>query len=66
MQISMFVSNSFLKPDVYSLDQAMENQATKLRNISSSYDRDKKQWAVAINELQEKIKVQLKNSFGNY
>lgn len=57
MQISMLVSNSFLKPDVYSLDQAMGKQATDLRNISSSYDRDKKHWAVAINDLQERMKV---------
>lgn len=40
-----------------SLDQTMEKQAEKLRNISSSYDHDKKKWTEAIRSLQEKIKL---------
>lgn len=35
----------------------MENQAESLRNISSSYDHDKKKWTEAIRSLQEKIEV---------
>ncbi|KAH7520429.1 hypothetical protein FEM48_Zijuj08G0142800 [Ziziphus jujuba var. spinosa] len=57
-KVRMELDNATFK--ALSQDQAMENQATKLRNISSSYDRDKKQWAVAINELQEKIKLMKK------
>ncbi|KAI8572287.1 hypothetical protein RHMOL_Rhmol01G0186500 [Rhododendron molle] len=41
----------------YSLDQTVDKQAENLRNISSKYECDKKFWAVAINNLQEKIKV---------
>ncbi|KAF8411339.1 hypothetical protein HHK36_003886 [Tetracentron sinense] len=39
-----------------SLDQAMEKQATKMRDVSNCYERDKKFWVVAINELEGKIK----------
>ncbi|KAG5534331.1 hypothetical protein RHGRI_022456 [Rhododendron griersonianum] len=41
----------------YSLDQTVDKQAENLRNISSKYECDKKCWAMAINNLQEKIKV---------
>ncbi|KAI8540896.1 hypothetical protein RHMOL_Rhmol08G0021000 [Rhododendron molle] len=41
----------------YSLDQTVDKQAENLRNISGKYECDKKFWAVAINNLQEKIKV---------
>ncbi|KAK4263065.1 hypothetical protein QN277_028541 [Acacia crassicarpa] len=40
-----------------SLDQTVEKQAETLRNISSSYDHDKKKWTEAIRSLQEKIKL---------
>ncbi|KAF7829264.1 kinesin-like protein KIN-14R [Senna tora] len=39
------------------LDQTVEKQAEKLRNISNSYEHDKKKWTEAINSLQEKIKL---------
>ncbi|XP_010254592.1 PREDICTED: kinesin-like protein KIF3B isoform X2 [Nelumbo nucifera] len=41
----------------HSLDQAMEKQEAKLRDISSRYERDKKFWVAAVNDLEEKIKV---------
>lgn len=42
---------------IFFLDQTVEKQAENLRNISSSYDHDKKKWTEAIISLQEKIKV---------
>lgn len=50
---------------VYALDKTMEKQAADLKNILSSYDRDKKHWATTVNDLQEKIKVLLKISSRN-
>ncbi|KAI7979213.1 Kinesin-like protein KIN-14E [Camellia lanceoleosa] len=41
----------------YSLDETVEKQAEKLRNISSRYEHDKKFWVAAVNNLEEKIKV---------
>ncbi|XP_057495985.1 kinesin-like protein KIN-14R [Actinidia eriantha] len=41
----------------YSLDQTLEKQSEALRNTSSKYERDKKFWAVAVSNLEEKIKV---------
>ncbi|KAL0449513.1 UNVERIFIED_CONTAM: Kinesin-like protein KIN-14R [Sesamum latifolium] len=41
----------------YSLDQALEKQADKLRDISSKYKNDQKSWKVAINNLEQKVKV---------
>ncbi|KAL0379030.1 UNVERIFIED_CONTAM: Kinesin-like protein KIN-14R [Sesamum radiatum] len=41
----------------YSLDQALEKQADKLRDISSKYENDQKSWKVAINNLEQKVKV---------
>lgn len=41
----------------YSLDQTVEKQAEKLRDVSSRYERDKKFWVVTINDLDQKIKV---------
>ncbi|PON40942.1 Kinesin-like protein [Parasponia andersonii] len=46
-----------------SQDQAMEKQAEDLRNINSKYEHDKKKWAVAVNVLQEKIKLMKKEHF---
>lgn len=47
-------SDSFYLPFA---DQTVDKQAEDLRNISSRYERDKKFWAVAVDNLQEKIKV---------
>ncbi|KAM7519782.1 hypothetical protein LguiB_018744 [Lonicera macranthoides] len=41
----------------YSLDQTVEKQAEKLRDIYSKYEREKKFWFVTINELDQKIKM---------
>ncbi|KAK4417012.1 Kinesin-like protein KIN-14R [Sesamum alatum] len=41
----------------YSLDQALEKQADELRDISSKYKHDQKSWKVAINNLEQKVKV---------
>lgn len=35
----------------------MEKQADKLRHISSKYEHDKKVWATALNNLENRIKV---------
>lgn len=43
-----------------SLDQTIQKQAEDIKNISSRYECDKKYWTIAVNDLQEKIKV-----FGN-
>ncbi|KAJ7943754.1 Kinesin-like protein [Quillaja saponaria] len=40
-----------------SQDKTVEKQAENLRNISSRYEHDKMHWAVAINNLQEKVKL---------
>ncbi|XP_057492870.1 kinesin-like protein KIN-14R [Actinidia eriantha] len=41
----------------YSLDQILEQQAEALRNTSSKYERDKKFWAMAVRNLEEKIQM---------
>ncbi|KAK6125845.1 hypothetical protein DH2020_040413 [Rehmannia glutinosa] len=41
----------------YSLDQTLEKQADKIRDISSKYEHDQKSWKVAINSLEQKVKV---------
>ncbi|PIN20753.1 Kinesin (KAR3 subfamily) [Handroanthus impetiginosus] len=41
----------------YSLDQTLEKQTEKLRDISSKYEHDHKSWTVAINNLEQKVKV---------
>ncbi|KAL5556600.1 hypothetical protein UlMin_038836 [Ulmus minor] len=41
-------------------DQAMEKQTEELREISSRYERDKKHWEAAVNDLQVKIKLMKK------
>ncbi|XP_058202045.1 kinesin-like protein KIN-14E [Rhododendron vialii] len=41
----------------------MDIQAKTLRKISSSYDRDKKFWAMAVSNLEEKIKVMKEQHF---
>ncbi|BFG35638.1 hypothetical protein CerSpe_219130 [Prunus speciosa] len=40
-----------------SQDQTIQKQAEDIKNISSRYERDKKYWAIAVNDLQEKIKL---------
>ncbi|KAJ9171105.1 hypothetical protein P3X46_019153 [Hevea brasiliensis] len=40
-----------------SLVQTMGKQSENLRNITSMYERDKKYWAAAVKNLQEKIKM---------
>ncbi|KAK3022736.1 hypothetical protein RJ639_045601 [Escallonia herrerae] len=39
------------------LDQTVEKQAEKLRNISGRYERHKKFWVLAVNELEQKMKT---------
>ncbi|KAL8109216.1 hypothetical protein AgCh_025348 [Apium graveolens] len=41
----------------YSLDQTVEKQAEKLKDVSSKYERDKKFWVVTISDLDQKIKT---------
>ncbi|XP_021832256.1 kinesin-like protein KIN-14R [Prunus avium] len=40
-----------------SQDQTIQKQAEDIKNISSRYERDKKYWTIAVNDLQEKIKL---------
>ncbi|KDP29798.1 hypothetical protein JCGZ_18733 [Jatropha curcas] len=40
-----------------SLDQTVGKQSENLRNITSMYERDKKYWAGAVKNLQERIKI---------
>ncbi|KAJ0085760.1 hypothetical protein Patl1_08690 [Pistacia atlantica] len=39
------------------LDQESQKKAAQVREVSSQYERDKQRWAVAINELERKIKT---------
>ncbi|XVF15315.1 hypothetical protein REPUB_Repub09cG0140900 [Reevesia pubescens] len=39
------------------LDETVGKQAEILKNITSSYEQDKKYWAAAVYDLQEKIKI---------
>ncbi|KAA8546680.1 hypothetical protein F0562_003089 [Nyssa sinensis] len=41
----------------YSLDQTVEKQTEKLKAISNRYERDKKFWSTAVNNIEEKIKM---------
>lgn len=45
----------------FMLDVTVGKQEEDLRNITCSYNQDKKYWIVAIKGLQEKIKVSDKN-----
>ncbi|ONI02546.1 hypothetical protein PRUPE_6G205100 [Prunus persica] len=40
-----------------SQDQTIQKQAEDIKNISSRYECDKKYWTIAVNDLQEKIKL---------
>lgn len=39
------------------LDQVVEKQDENLRNLSSKYDHDKQFWALAVRDLDKKLKV---------
>ncbi|CAN1185322.1 Kinesin-like protein KIN-14R [Linum perenne] len=41
----------------FSLGQAVEKQTEKMREISSQYEYDRRQWATAIAELERKMKI---------
>ncbi|PIA46512.1 hypothetical protein AQUCO_01500213v1 [Aquilegia coerulea] len=42
---------------VHSLDQAMEKQTEKLKDVSDKYERDQRTWVAAIDNLDKKIKI---------
>ncbi|KAL9160716.1 hypothetical protein ABFS82_08G218700 [Erythranthe guttata] len=54
-KVRMDLDNKTFK--AYSLDQTLEKQADKLRDISSKYEHDQKSWTVAVNTLEQKVKV---------
>ncbi|KAK2978742.1 hypothetical protein RJ640_003901 [Escallonia rubra] len=54
-KIKMELDNKLFQ--TLTLDQTVEKQAEKLRNISSRYERDKKFWVLAVNELEQKMKT---------
>ncbi|KAB1211060.1 Kinesin-4 [Morella rubra] len=60
-KVRMELDNMMFK--TLSLDQTVEKQAENLRNVSTRYEHDKKYWAVAINNLHEKIKVMKREHF---
>ena len=39
------------------IEQAVEKQTGKLRDVSERYEHDKKSWFAAISNLEDKIKV---------
>lgn len=41
----------------YSLDQTLEKQAEKLRDLASKYEHDQKSWTEAISNLEQKVKI---------
>ncbi|KAI3947610.1 hypothetical protein MKX01_034275, partial [Papaver californicum] len=43
--------------ELHALDKTMEKQAVKLNDVSYTYERDKKSWVLAINNLERKIKI---------
>ncbi|GER34517.1 kinesin-4 [Striga asiatica] len=54
-KVRMELDNKTFK--TYSLDQTLEKQTDKLKDISSKYEHDQKSWKVAINSLEQKVKV---------
>ncbi|KAF8377407.1 hypothetical protein HHK36_030784 [Tetracentron sinense] len=54
-KVRMTLDNKLFQ--THSLDQAMEKQSAKLMDVSSSYERDKKFWVAAVNDLKGKIKT---------
>ncbi|KAL5705906.1 Kinesin-like protein KIN-14R [Ranunculus cassubicifolius] len=45
---------------VHTLDQTVEKQTEKLKDVSCQYERDKKTWFARIHDLDEKIKIMKK------
>ncbi|KAL1569701.1 Kinesin-like protein KIN-14R [Salvia divinorum] len=41
----------------YSLDQSLEKQAEKLKDLASKYEHDQKSWTEAIISLEQKVKI---------
>ncbi|KAL1536782.1 Kinesin-like protein KIN-14R [Salvia divinorum] len=41
----------------YSLDQSLEEQAMKLRDLASKYGHDQKSWTKAISNIEQKVKI---------
>ncbi|CAH9106207.1 unnamed protein product [Cuscuta europaea] len=41
----------------YSLDKSMEEKSFKLSEISNRYEHDKQVWCVAVNKLEQKVKI---------
>lgn len=41
------------------LEQAMEKQNQQLSDVSNTYEQDKKFWVASVNELDNKIKVNI-------
>lgn len=39
------------------VDNTMQKQAAMLNDVSCTYERDKKSWVIAINNLERKIKI---------
>ncbi|XP_058069432.1 kinesin-like protein KIN-14R [Magnolia sinica] len=54
-KLRMELSNHFLHSE--SLDRALEKQSVQLRDVSNQYERGKKVWFAAINDLKDKMKV---------
>ena len=52
-------------PNVY-VDQALERQAAKLKDVSTKYESDKRFWIASIIELERKIKVNYTYFSTNY
>ncbi|KAL6518600.1 Kinesin-like protein KIN-14R [Orobanche gracilis] len=57
-KVRMELDNKTLK--TYSLDETLGKETVKLRDISSKYEHDQKSWKVAINSLEQKVKVMKK------
>ncbi|KAL1833550.1 hypothetical protein ACET3Z_003201 [Daucus carota] len=54
-KVKMELDNKLFQ--TYSLDQTVEKQAEKLKDVSSKYECDKKFWVETIRELDQKIKT---------
>ncbi|KAJ8747981.1 hypothetical protein K2173_013119 [Erythroxylum novogranatense] len=54
-KVSMELDNRFFEN--MCLDQTLQKQTVKLRDISSQYEQSKEQWATSINRLEYKIKM---------
>ncbi|XP_077233526.1 di-glucose binding protein with Kinesin motor domain-containing protein isoform X2 [Tasmannia lanceolata] len=54
-KLKMELDNKYFQTE--SLDRTVEKQAGQLRDVSDRYERDKKCWVAAVNDLEGKIKV---------